>query len=161
MRDRVLRRIGLARALSKLGHCSRSRAEMLIRAGRVQLDGVVKRDPESPVLFGRDRISVDGRLIEPAQKDYWIFNKPRGLLTTASDEKSRSTVYSPLRSMSQWMAPVGRLDKASEGLLLFTNDSEWAARITDPESHIPKVYHVQISGRWNDDLSNTLLKGFP
>jgi 23S rRNA pseudouridine2605 synthase len=154
------RRVGLARALSKLGYCSRSRAEMLIRAGRVQLNGVVKRDPEWPVLFGRDRITLDGSLVRSARKEYWIFNKPRGLLTTASDEKSRPTVYSALKDTSQWLAPVGRLDKASEGLLLFTNDPEWAARITDPESHIPKLYHVQVSGEWNNELSGALVKGF-
>jgi len=71
-------------------------------------------------------------------------NKPRGLVTTASDEKGRETVYSLLPADLQWIAPVGRLDQASEGLLLLTNDSEWAARITDPASHLDKTYHVQI-----------------
>jgi 23S rRNA pseudouridine2605 synthase len=76
-----------------------------------------------------------------------MMNKPRGLVTTASDEKGRDTIYSLLRSdhAMPWLAPVGRLDKASEGLLLLTNDSEWAARVTAPETHLKKTYHVQIA----------------
>jgi 23S rRNA pseudouridine2605 synthase len=95
----------------------------------------------------RDHIAVDGRSIEPARQIYLIMNKPRGLVTTASDEKGRDTIYSLLnRDDSQpWLAPVGRLDKASEGLLLLTNDSQWGARITAPETHLPKTYHAQIN----------------
>jgi 23S rRNA pseudouridine2605 synthase len=95
----------------------------------------------------RDHIAVDGRSIEPARQIYLILNKPRGLVTTASDEKGRDTIYSLLhRDDSQpWLAPVGRLDKASEGLLLLTNDSQWGARITAPATHLPKTYHAQIN----------------
>src|SRR5579862_6220968 len=100
------RRVGLARALSKLGYCSRSKAESLIRAGHVQLNGIVKRDPESPVLLGRDRIEVQGRFVRPAGKVYFMLNKPRGLVTTASDEKGRATIYSNLSSELPWVAPV-------------------------------------------------------
>jgi len=139
------RRVGLARALSKLGYCSRSQAVELIRAGRVHLNGALRRDPESPVVLARDRIEVDGRPLRDAVKTYWMLNKPRGVLTTASDEQGRETVYRYLPEDVPWLAPVGRLDKASEGLLLFTNDSEWAARITAPETHLDKTYHVQIN----------------
>jgi 23S rRNA pseudouridine2605 synthase len=139
------RTIGLARALSKMGYCSRSQATELIRAGRVRLNDAVRCDPETPVRLERDRILVDGLAVERAQKIYLMMNKRRGLVTTTSDEKGRETVYSTLTAETlPWLAPVGRLDKASEGLLLFTNDSEWAARVAAPETHLEKMYHVQI-----------------
>ena len=115
-----------------------------MRAGRVTLNGRAVRDPETPVRVGRDGISVDGAKIENRPKIYLMMNKPRGVVTTASDEKGRATVYDLLEPGSEWVGPVGRLDKASEGLLLLTNDSDWAARITDPDSHLDKRYHVQV-----------------
>jgi 23S rRNA pseudouridine2605 synthase len=153
------RRIGLARALSKLGYCSRSKASELIRLGRVTLNGSVRRNPEAPVVLGRDRIEVDQRPVESESKIYLMYNKPRGLVTTASDEKGRETVYSALQDDFPWVAPVGRLDKASEGLLLLTNDSEWAARVTAPETHLDKTYHVQIRGRADELLAWRLMAG--
>jgi 23S rRNA pseudouridine2605 synthase len=155
-------RTGLARALSKLGYSSRARAADLIRAGRVRLNGTVRRDPETPVVLGRDRIEFDGREIRSAARAYWMLNKPRGAVTTASDEKGRETVYAclpPAASTVPWLAPVGRLDKASEGLLLLTNDSVWAARITSPESHVDKTYHVQIGLVATSDLVVGLRRG--
>ena len=83
---------------------------------------------------------------------YIVMNKPRGLVTTASDEKRRKTIYDLLDIGAPWVGPVGRLDKASEGLLLLTNDSEWAAMITNPASHLDKVYHVQVNGVIDADL---------
>jgi len=136
--------VGLARAMSKLGHCSRSQAFALIREGKVRLNGAVARNPAAPVRLGKDRISVEGKTLAAAERIYLVMNKPRGIVTTASDEKGRETVYSLLPNELRWIAPVGRLDLASEGMLLFTNDSEWAARICDPESHLDKTYHVQI-----------------
>jgi 23S rRNA pseudouridine2605 synthase len=135
---------GLARAISKLGYCSRTRAAELIRAGKVRVNGGVLRDPETPVRIGKDRIEVEGQRLRAAEKIYLVMNKPRGIVTTAADEKERDTVYSLLGEELPWIAPVGRLDKASEGLLLLTNDSEWAARVTAPETHLDKTYHVQI-----------------
>jgi len=154
-----LRTVGLARALSKLGYCSRSQAQQFIRAGRVQVNGAVKRNPEIPVYLGRDRFEVDGGLIRPARKIYLMLNKPRGLVTTAADEKGRPTVYSKLQNDLPWLAPVGRLDKASEGMLLLTNDSEWAARATAPETHLLKTYHVQVSGVRHAEIPDALMKG--
>src|SRR6202049_3221723 len=152
--------VGLARALSKLGYCSRTQAAELIRTGHVHLNQRLRRDPETPVHLDRDRITVDGNPIEARTKVYFVMNKPRGLVATASDEKGRETVYAVLRAAMQfhpnqtsaqpnlseraaqrhdaaeyafpedhsstteseeqlpWIAPVGRLDKASEGLLL-------------------------------------------
>ena len=152
-------RHGLARALSKLGYCSRSHAEELIRAGRVQLNGVARRNPETPVQLSSDRIKVDGHEVEATKKIYLAMNKPRGLVTSASDEKGRDTVYSCLQHGLPWIAPVGRLDKASEGLLLFTNDSEWAARILAPESHLSKTYHVQVAAIPDENVLAALVRG--
>ena len=154
-----MRSVGLERALSKLGYCSRSQAQDLIRSGRVQVNGAVKRNPEAPVFLGRDRIKVNGAPIRPAAKLYLMLNKPRGLVTTASDEKGRPTVYSRLGDEVPWVAPVGRLDKASEGMLLLTNDSEWAARILAPETHLRKTYHVQVSGVRDLELAHALVQG--
>ena len=151
--------VGLARALSKMGYCSRSEAFELIRAGRVRLKGVLARNPEAPVRMGKDAIEVDGKNVTAAEKIYWMLNKPRSLVTTTDDEQGRETVYAKLPKGLPWMSPVGRLDKASEGLLLFTNDSEWAARITAPESHLDKIYHVQIEAIAEDALLQTLERG--
>ena len=153
------KRVGLARALSKLGYCSRSQAAELIRAGRVRLNGTMRRDPETPVRIGSDRIEVDSQPVAREKKIYLMLNKPRGLVTTASDEKGRDTIYSCLEGDLPWLAPVGRLDKASEGLLLLTNDSQWAARIADPGSHLSKTYHVQISTLADSALAERLTKG--
>jgi len=158
-RDTESRQVGLARALSKLGFCSRSQAAKLIRAGRVRLNGEARRDPETPVRFERDRIDVDGNAVTAESKIYLMLNKPRGVVTTASDEKGRPTVYSLLGEKLPWVGPVGRLDKASEGLLLLTNDSEWGARLSDPGSHLDKTYHVQVGASVSDLLTVQLLTG--
>jgi 23S rRNA pseudouridine2605 synthase len=152
-------RVGLARALSKLGYCSRSGAFDLIRAGRVRLNGANRRDPEAPVCLKKDRIEVDGQPIGTADRVYLMLNKPRGTVTTASDEQSRQTVYAFLDPHLPWVAPVGRLDKASEGLLLLTNDSQWAARVLAPASHLGKTYHVQISKVADSELLASLGRG--
>ena len=153
------RQVGLARALSKLGFCSRSQAAKLIRAGRVLLNGVTRRDPETPVRLQRDRIEVNGNPVTAESRIYLMLNKPRGVITTASDEKGRQTVYSLLDEKLPWVGPAGRLDKASEGLLLLTNDSEWAARITDPGSHLEKTYHVQVGALAGEILAKKLTHG--
>lgn len=153
-------RCGLARALSKLGRCSRAQAERWIIAGRVTLNGVVCLAPEHPVVLERDRLAVDGVPVGPAERVYLMLNKPRGLITTAHDEQGRDTVYRCFgQARLPWIAPVGRLDAASEGLLLFTNDSGWAARILDPRSHLDKVYHVQVAGLPRAELPALLTTG--
>src|SRR5258708_16472979 len=156
---RPLKKVGLARAISKLGYCSRSRAAELIAAGRVRWNGTIRGDPETPVHVGKDRIEIDGQSLAHASKMYLALNKPRSVVTTASDEKGRETVYSFLPQNLAWLAPVGRLDRASEGLLLLTNDSEWAARITAPETHLDKTYHVQIGAVADEALLQKLRNG--
>jgi 23S rRNA pseudouridine2605 synthase len=111
------------------------------------------------VRITHDRIEIDGRPIQAAEKEYWMLNKPRGVVTTASDEKGRPTVYDCLGQGHRWLAPVGRLDKASEGLLLLTNDSEWAARILAPATHVAKTYHVQIAALADETLLGSLRRG--
>jgi 23S rRNA pseudouridine2605 synthase len=125
----------------------------------VQLNGRISRNPEAPVRLGIDRIEVAGQRIGAGEKIYLMMNKPRGIVTTASDEKGRDTVYSLLPEEMEWIAPVGRLDKASEGLLLMTNDSEWAARITDPATHLDKRYHVQIRAQVRSEILQELSRG--
>ncbi len=146
------RRVGLARAISKLGYCSRSQAAEMVRSGRVWLNGRVRDDPEFPVYMNKDRITIDGRPVGAKEKIYLVLNKPRTVVTTASDEQGRDTVYDLLPPGVPWVAPVGRLDMASEGLLLMTNDSEWAARITSPESHLEKTYHVRVGAQVDEPL---------
>ncbi len=119
----------------------------------------IVRDPERPARVPQDRIEVDGSPLDKQPGIYLIMNKPRGVVTTASDEKGRETVYDLLEPGLPWVGPVGRLDKASEGLLLFTNDSEWAAKITDPASHLDKKYHVQVDRIADDDLLARITRG--
>jgi 23S rRNA pseudouridine2605 synthase len=149
--------------MSKLGFCSRSHAVQRIIEGRVTLNGSVCRNVQAPIRTSRDVIAVDGSAITAAAKIYLMLNKPRGVVTTASDEHNRPTVYDCLRSQglhqATWVAPVGRLDKASEGLLLLTNDSEWGARIAAPATHLDKTYHVQIAVIADDLLITALKQG--
>jgi len=125
----------------------------------VRLNGAVRRNPEAPARLEQDQIEVDGRKIGAAKKTYWMLNKPRGVVTSASDEKGRETVYDYIQEGRGWLAPVGRLDKASEGLLLLTNDSEWAAQMLDPGGHVAKTYHVQIAALANEPLLQAMRRG--
>ncbi|KOO77873.1 rRNA pseudouridine synthase [Stenotrophomonas maltophilia] len=140
-------RHGLARVLSKAGVCSRSEAARWIAEGRVRVSGRVVRDPEFPIGQPAPPIEVDGQPMAAPQRLYLMLNKPRGVVTTAQDERGRDTVYRCFDGAGlPWIAPVGRLDKASEGLLLFSNDPQWAARLTDPQTGPDKTYHVQVDG---------------
>lgn len=153
-------RHGLARVLSKLGVSSRTQAAEAIRAGRVALNGRIVRDPEHPTDSVRDRIVLDGREVGASERVYLMLNKPRGYVTTASDEHGRQTVYDLIADANlPWIAPVGRLDKASEGLLLLTNDSAWAARITSPATKVDKIYHVHIDKTPNSAFLDALVRG--
>ena len=138
-------RHGVARVLSKSGVCSRAEAARWVQAGRVAVDGRRVLDPEHPVIAGQSAVTVDGVPLGKQRHRYLMLNKPRGLVTTTTDEKGRDTVYRCFDGSGlPWMAPVGRLDKASEGLLLFTSDPAWAARITGHEGGVTKTYHVQV-----------------
>jgi 23S rRNA pseudouridine2605 synthase len=137
-------RHGVARAISKLGLGSRTQAAAWVAEGRVRVNGKRVADAEFPVRVGLDRVEVSGLEASRAERVVVALNKPRGLVTTTRDEQGRDTVYACLRDSGlPWLAPVGRLDKASEGLLLFSNDPEWAARVSGAGGP-DKRYHVQV-----------------
>ncbi len=139
--------VSIARGLSKLGVCSRAEGERLVEAGRVTVGGRVIRDVGYRVRPETDTIAIDGQRVGQATRVYVALNKPRGLVTTREDPQGRPTIYQCLADAGlPFVGPVGRLDKASEGLLLLTNDTQWSARLLDPASHVDKVYHVQVRG---------------
>ena len=154
------KRVTLPRALSKLGFCSRTQAEEMILAGRVALDGRVVTDPSTWVDLSNAAIAVDGRRIVAEERVYLMLNKPRGLVTTRHDPEGRPTVYDCVKQYDHaHLSPVGRLDKASEGLLLFTNDTEFAQALLDPETHVSKTYHVQLDSIAGEALVEALETG--
>jgi len=131
----------------------------MVREGRVRVDGRIVRDPEFPIA-GRELIEIDGGEAQTSAPVYLVMNKPRGIVVSASDERGRDTVYSLLDGAGlPWLGPVGRLDRASEGLLLLSNDTVWAAGITDPATHVPKTYHVQVAGQPDDATIAAMLDG--
>lgn len=123
------------------------------------LNGRVVDNAETPT-FPDSRIVVDGQDLAAAQRVYWMLNKPRGLVTTAQDEHGRDTIYRCLEGLDlPWLAPVGRLDKASEGLLLLSNDPKWASELTSPESQLNKTYDVQVDRIPGSTLLTALTAG--
>jgi 23S rRNA pseudouridine2605 synthase len=144
--------------ISKLGLGSRTQAAGWVREGRVTVNDRVVTDPEYPVSFV-DQVKLDDREEKPARLVIML-NKPRGLLTTTHDEQGRDTVYSCFQGAAlPWLAPLGRLDKASEGLLLFSNDPVWGARVTRSSTGLDKTYHVQIDRRPDAGLLASLEQG--
>ena len=143
--------MSLARALSKLGVCSRAQARAWVEAGRVEVNGRCVTDPERRVDPDRDRLTVDGAPVSRAEPVYFMMHKPKDVVTTRSDERDRRTIYDVLAAVDPrgaepgWVFPVGRLDRDSSGLLLLTNDTRWGARVAAPDAHIPKVYHVRVA----------------
>ncbi|MCF0216273.1 MAG: rRNA pseudouridine synthase [Fibrobacteraceae bacterium] len=143
---------GVARVISKRGFCSRSNAEKLVQSGAVTLRGKVVLNPDTPA-YPNDIILVNGKSIDETSKIFFAMNKPRGFVTTAHDEKGRKTVMDLFREQYAknhsgarlpHISPVGRLDAASEGLLFFTNDTDFANQILDPKTHLDKIYRVQV-----------------
>lgn len=159
-------RHGVARVISKLGLASRTQAAQWVRDGRVMVNGKIVREPEFSVRMGLDAVAlvdgtpVDGPGLVAAGYRYLALNKPRGLVTTTRDERGRDTVYRCFDGAGlPWVAPAGRLDKASEGLLLLSNDPAWAARLTDPETGPDKTYHVQVDAIPDVDVLAALHSG--
>ena len=153
-------RHGLARVLSKRGLCSRSEAERLVREGRVQLDGRIVRDPEHPADLERAQVAIDGVDSVAVAPRFLMLNKPRGLVTTLRDERGRDTVYRCFEGMALGhIAPVGRLDKASEGLLLFTSSGELANKLMHPRFGLEREYAVRVLGALSNEEKQRLLEG--
>jgi 23S rRNA pseudouridine2605 synthase len=141
----------LERALSKLGAATRTEARRLIEAGRVTVDGVVVRDPQWPVVPERAKITIDSETIQTVTRIVVALHKPRGTVTTRRDPQGRPTVYDCLQGLDAHVVPVGRLDFATSGLLLLTNDTRLADRLTDPRTGVVRTYVATVQGRVEPD----------
>lgn len=152
--------VSLERALSKLGLASRSEAHALILDGRVSVDGRIVKHPSTRVVPERIRITIGGHVRDRNDRPLTIvLHKPRGYVTTRSDPEGRKTVYDLLADVPVRVIPVGRLDLATSGLLILTNDTHFANWLTDPASQVPRVYLVTVEGRASDDTAAKLITG--
>jgi 23S rRNA pseudouridine2605 synthase len=152
----------LQKILAQAGVASRRKAEQLIVDGRVTVNGTVVDQLGSKADIDRDHVKVDGRLLhKPKRYVYLALNKPKNCMTTVSDPEGRETVMHLMRGIKERVFPVGRLDYHSEGLLLMTNDGEFAHRITAPASHVPKTYVVKVNGPLTEDQERVFREGVP
>lgn len=151
--------VTLTRALSKLGLASRTEAAALIASGRVSIDGRIERNPARTVVPERAQIRIDGEAPRRDERVVVMLNKPRGVVTTRRDPEGRTTAYDCLAGLSTRVEAVGRLDAASTGLLLFTNDTKLAHWLTDPANAIPRTYVVTVRGRVSDDDAARMASG--
>jgi len=150
----------LQKILSQAGVASRRKAEELITEGRVTVNGEVVTELGSKADFDTDHVKVDGRLLRaPKRHTYIAMNKPKGCVTTVSDPEGRETVMHLLRGVKERVFPVGRLDYQSEGLLLFTNDGDFAHKLTSPASHVTKTYVVKVNGQMTDEQERSFREG--
>ncbi|HYC61810.1 MAG TPA: pseudouridine synthase [Thermoanaerobaculia bacterium] len=149
----------LERVLSKAGIGSRTEARRWVGEGRVRVNGRVEGDPNRWVDLERDRIEFDGQPLQKADKTYLLLHKPAGYLTTYRDPEGRKTIYELLPDRDRYLFPVGRLDLDTSGLLILTNDTAFAERLTNPEYHVPKTYRVQASRSLSDTQLDLLRNG--
>ena len=140
----------LQKVMSNCGVASRRASEEMIAAGRVRVNGVIVRTAGVKVNPDKDVIVVDGRRLEKPLKQYYLFNKPKGVITTAKDERDRTTVMSYFKNVKDRIYPVGRLDQNTEGLLIMTNDGDLANILMHPSKLVDKTYEVRIKGRIAD-----------
>jgi len=146
----ISKRLTVDRLLSKRGIASRGTSQQWIRAGRVRINGRVIRDPAMWVLWPKDAVSIDDRPIQDSVKRFILFHKPRGVITTHSDEKGRKTIFDVLPADLGYMHAVGRLDQATSGLLLLTNDSTLSNLLTDPIHKAMRTYLVSVRGEFTE-----------
>jgi len=149
----------LDRVLSRFGIASRTASLEVIRAGRLKVNGKVERDPERWVWPERDRVELDGKRLRPVPRTYLLLYKPKGVITSHGDPDGRKTIYDLLGASGRWVAPVGRLDKDSSGLLVLTNDTEFGHAVMSPESQVPKTYRAKLNGLMSDEVIQQLARG--
>lgn len=142
-----------------MGIASRTVAAEMIISGKVRIGNKIIRDPEYSVEFPIQNLFIYNQKATNAKKVYYMMHKPKGIVTTRSDEKGRKTVYDLLHSEFSWIFPVGRLDKESSGLLLLTNDTAWADKIVSPVSKLPKTYHVKVNRSIKEEEIFKISKG--
>jgi len=153
------RRVSLARALSKLGIVSRSRARVVIERGEVAIDGRVEKDPSFRLDMAKCTIAVRGERVEMSGRQCVLLYKPRGTLTTARDPRGRATIYDLLPDELSGLHAVGRLDFATSGLLLLTNDTRLSSFLTDPRSRVERVYTLTVRGALEQAVADRWLTG--
>jgi len=150
----------LQKVMAEAGIASRRKAEDMIRAGRVTVNGSVIRELGTKVDPERDHIKVDGAHLKPAQPHvYLMLNKPKNIVSTLNDPEARPTVADLLRGVRMRVFPVGRLDYDTEGLLLLTNHGELSQALLHPRYHVPKTYLVKVKGVLSDEEIEKLQKG--
>ena len=149
----------LQKVMRNCGVASRRASEQLILAGKVRVNGVVVRELGTKVDLDKDMILVDGKRLEAEKKRYFLFNKPKGVITTASDDQGRETVMDYFKKVPERIYPVGRLDQNTEGLLLMTNDGELANILMHPSKLVDKTYEVKIKSRIADTVLQQLADG--
>ncbi len=157
--QRKLGKVPLERVLSKFGIASRSQTRKLIDQGHISVDGKVIRDPGYLFVPEQADIKINGKSVGRSAEHTIMLNKPKGYVTTKSDEKGRKTVYDLLPQELQHLHPVGRLDMATTGLLLMTTDTQLSNHLTDPVNAIPRTYIVTVEGKVDEAKVKLLLKG--
>lgn len=157
--NKKLGKVALERALSKLGIASRGETRKWILAGRLKVNGRVVTDPLCQVVPEKDKFALDGKILRSDERRTIILYKPRGVVTTKSDEKGRRTVFDLLPNELKNLHPVGRLDMATTGLLLLTNDTKLSAYLTDPNNAIPRTYVVTVKGMFTNEKVKQALQG--
>ncbi len=145
--------------MSKAGLGSRTEARRWIGEGRVRVNGKVAGSPDFWVDLERDRVTLDGKPVRARRRLHLLLYKPKGYLTTYKDPEGRPTVYDLLSGLDEWVFPVGRLDLDTSGLLLMTNDAQFAERITNPAYKVPKTYLVKASTLLSDEQLDKLRRG--